>query len=231
MLRQYYLARIYDRRASADLQSPQLLTEQLADNFALRRNEHPQHPPLYRHLAHPLPLIILRRPLPHHHRLMWNQQPYQQQGYAPPTGGYAGAPPPQQGYGYQAPGQGYGMNQSYGMLQPQPQHQPPPFPPQGQYPGAPPPQAYGGHSPQPPYQQQQPYAPQQQQPYHAPPPQQFQQGPPVQGGMTMPNPTGQPMFLGTPLPPENPAPGAMQGYNAQFDAERIRKATKVSRHH
>jgi len=39
---------------------------------------------------------------------------------------------------------------------------------------------------------------------------------------------GQPFFLGVPVPhdPPSTAVGSMQGYNASFDAERIRKATK-----
>lgn len=41
---------------------------------------------------------------------------------------------------------------------------------------------------------------------------------------------GQLYFLGVPVPSDPPstAVGGMQGYNAQFDAERVRKATKVS---
>ena len=41
---------------------------------------------------------------------------------------------------------------------------------------------------------------------------------------------GQPYFLGVPVPhdPPSTAVGGMQGYNASFDADRIRKATKVS---
>lgn len=41
---------------------------------------------------------------------------------------------------------------------------------------------------------------------------------------------GQPYFLGVPVPhdPPSTAVGSMQGYNASFDAERVRKATKVS---
>ncbi|KAK6908907.1 hypothetical protein I203_102913 [Kwoniella mangroviensis CBS 8507] len=150
-------------------------------------------------------------------------------------------PPPQQQWGQQPPtsypgpgGYGYnnGQQQSYGVPPPQNNYGAPP-PPQvnyGSHPsqngyGAPPPQQYGGHSPQPPYGA----PPPQQAPYGAPPPTQ-QYG--AQGGygasppQTMP---GQgPRFLGVSIPAPPPAVplSNLQGYNAQFDAERIRKATK-----
>lgn len=177
---------------------------------------------------------------------MWGQQQYQppQQGYAPPTGGYGGAPSSQGGgggYGYQAPSQQYGANQSYGAptqgymsppiggpggwQAPTPQQPMYTAPPMGQGQGpngyAPPQQAYGGHSPQPGYHA----PPPQQQPYHAPPPMQQQQQP-QQMYQPPHNPTGQPLYLGVPLPPENPQSGVMGGYNPQFDADRVRKATK-----
>ncbi|KAK4685320.1 hypothetical protein P7C73_g4829, partial [Tremellales sp. Uapishka_1] len=146
----------------------------------------------------------------------YNQQPYgaplQPGGYgasAPAQGGYGGyiqggfgAPPPQQ-QPYGAPQQSYGG--------PQPPYGAPP-----QTYGAPQ-QSFGG--PQPPYgAPQQSYGiPQQsyaatQQPYGAPPP---------------PSASG-PRFLGVPIPPPPPAVpiSTLSGYNPQFDAERIRKATK-----
>jgi annexin A7/11 len=48
-------------------------------------------------------------------------------------------------------------------------------------------------------------------------------------GVPMAGSGGQPVFLGVPVPhdPPSTAVGSMQGYNASFDAERVRKATKV----
>ncbi|OCF46073.1 annexin XIV [Kwoniella heveanensis CBS 569] len=163
----------------------------------------------------------------------WGQQPPQQYGGPGGPGGYGynnnGGPPPNQyggpGQGYQSgppPSQqgGYGQQPSYGQ---QPQHQPygapqnngygappPPPPPQNNY-GAPPQNSYG--------------APPQNQ-YGAPPQNQYGAQPP-------PSAQGQfggagAKFLGVPIPAPPPAVplSTLQGYNAQFDAERIRKATK-----
>ncbi|RSH93498.1 hypothetical protein EHS25_007854 [Saitozyma podzolica] len=129
---------------------------------------------------------------------------YSQGGYN--QGGGYNAPPQQQQYGAPPPG-GYGAppNQ-YGAPPPQQNYGAPP----NQYGGPPgPPAPYGAPSPQ-------PFGGQQGQGFGAPP------GPPqFQGG-------GGPRFLGVPIPAPPPAPpiSTLSGYNAQFDAERIRKATK-----
>ncbi|WVN86960.1 uncharacterized protein L203_102135 [Cryptococcus depauperatus CBS 7841] len=141
----------------------------------------------------------------------WGQQA--PLGYQP---GYQNGPPPA-GYNGQ-PGQApYGGYNN----QPQPSYGAPPVsqyggPPQGQY-GAPPAsggysggaQQYGGHSPQPSY------------------------GAPPQGQYGAPQPSfngqqGPTTFLGVLIPAPPPAVpiSTLAGYNAQFDAERIRKATK-----
>ncbi|WVQ79405.1 hypothetical protein IAT38_001502 [Cryptococcus sp. DSM 104549] len=134
-----------------------------------------------------------------------------------------GAPPPQQ-YGGHSPQPPYGAPQ-----QNQNQYQPPP----NNY-GMPPPQQnnYGGHSPQPAYGAPAPqgtfaggfastaYGSSPQPGYNAPPQQQGFAGP--QGG------AGGPRFLGVSIPAPPPAvpTNNLPGYNPQFDAERIRKATK-----
>ncbi|WWC65670.1 uncharacterized protein I303_108291 [Kwoniella dejecticola CBS 10117] len=174
----------------------------------------------------------------------YNQPPQQQWGQQPPAsyggpggpGGYGynnGAPPPpQNNYGAPPLQNGYAPQGGYGappqQQQPYGGHSPqPPYgaPPQQSY-GAPPQQSYGAPSPQPPY-----GAPPPNQSYGAPPP-----GPPqqygAQGGYDAPPPQaapGQgPRFFGIPIPAPPPAVPVnnLPGYNAQFDAERIRKATK-----
>ncbi|WWD20122.1 hypothetical protein CI109_104598 [Kwoniella shandongensis] len=179
---------------------------------------------------------------------MYNQQysngygapppPQQQQGgwgQPPPQsyqGGYQGVPPQQQ--------QGYGAPPPPGQQQ---WNAPPQQAPYGggvQQPyGAPPPHQaqapYGGHSPQPPYgappphQQQYGAPPPTQPPYGgAPPQQQYGAPPPQQPGYGAPAPGGAAAFLGVAIPAPPPAIPISQlsGYNPQFDAERIRKATK-----
>ncbi|RSH86597.1 uncharacterized protein EHS24_004866 [Apiotrichum porosum] len=135
--------------------------------------------------------------------------PQQQQfggGYpGPGVGGSAYAPQGQQQYGQPAGGYGAPPQQQYGAP-----------PPQQQY-GAPPAQQYGGAPPQ--------------QQYGAPPQQhqqQFGAPPTAYGQPPQPAPGFGPRFLGVPIPAPPPAPplANLQGYNPQFDAERIRKATK-----
>ncbi|WVW86705.1 hypothetical protein I302_108759 [Kwoniella bestiolae CBS 10118] len=167
----------------------------------------------------------------------WGQQP--PNSYGGP-GGYNAPPPPQQSYGAPPPQNGYGApptQNGYGGGQPpygqQANYGAPP--PQNSY-GATPAQQYGGHSPQPPYgappaQGSYGAPPLSQAPYGAPPPPQ-QYG--AQPGYGAPPPQGipgqgqGPRFLGVPIPAPPPAVplNNLQGYNAQFDAERIRKATK-----
>ncbi|WVQ66486.1 uncharacterized protein L199_004667 [Kwoniella botswanensis] len=154
------------------------------------------------------------------------QPPQQQWGQQPPTS-YPGpgGPGGPGGYGYNN-----GQQQSYGAPPQNNYGAPPPQVNYGSHPsqngyGAPPPQQFGGHSPQPPYGA----PPPQQSTYGAPPPTQ-QYG--AQGGYGAPPPQtmpGQgPRFLGVSIPAPPPAVplSNLQGYNAQFDAERIRKATK-----
>ncbi|ODO06933.1 hypothetical protein I350_04294 [Cryptococcus amylolentus CBS 6273] len=164
----------------------------------------------------------------------WGQAPYQ--GYQP---GYQNGPPPVN-YG-QHPSQG-GQGGQWGAP---PQQQQYGGPPQGQFNGG----GYGG----PPQQQQwnggnQGFnspapgmgggygsAPPQGQ-YGAPsqPPQQFGApspyggAPQQQGGFTPGQLQGPIYYLGAPIPAPPPAvpTSTLSGYNAQFDAERIRKATK-----
>ncbi|ORY34884.1 hypothetical protein BCR39DRAFT_515367 [Naematelia encephala] len=135
------------------------------------------------------------------------QQGYGAPQYGAPQPGY-GAPPPGPGqYGAQQYGgqQGYGAPQQYGSVSPQPPYASPqpPYgaPPQQQWgaPAPPPQQSYGGYG-----------AP-------APPPAPFMGGP-----------GAGPHFLGVPIPAPPPAVPLtnLNGYNPQFDAERIRKATK-----
>lgn len=183
-----------------------------------------------------------------------NQQPqYGGNNYAPHNGGggYGAPPPMQQQGGWGAPppqqyggggGGGYGAPPPPGPGYGQQQHQPPyGAPPQQQFNQGPPPGQWGsqppaqyGHdqnqqqwgAPAPPapmgsHPQQQGFGapPPQQQQFGAPPPSQFGgQGPPGQG----------PRFLGVAIPAPPPAHpvSQLQGYNPQFDAERIRKATK-----
>ncbi|WWC73470.1 uncharacterized protein I206_107440 [Kwoniella pini CBS 10737] len=166
----------------------------------------------------------------------YNQAPQQQWGQQPPTsyggpggsGGYA-PPPPHNAYGA-PPHNDYGGQSSYNAG------------PQGGYGGPPPQQPYGSHSPQPPYgapSNQPAYgATTPQPPYGAPPANQSYGAPPanqpygVQGGYGAPPPQVAPghgpKFLGIPIPAPPPAVPVsnLPGYNAQFDAERIRKATK-----
>ncbi|KAL7424955.1 Annexin C1 [Cryptotrichosporon argae] len=129
---------------------------------------------------------------------------YPPPGHFPPQGQPFGAP-----VGYsQSPGQYGGPPGQYGAP---PGQYGPPFnqygPPPGLYGG--PPGAYGA-----------PPAP-----YGAPAPGQFAPPPPPSFGAG--GPAGL-VFLGVPVPAPPPAPPVSQlaGYNPQFDAERIRKATK-----
>ncbi|WVR08238.1 hypothetical protein IAU60_005285 [Kwoniella sp. DSM 27419] len=149
----------------------------------------------------------------------WGQAPPQSYGgpggpggygynNAPAPGQYGGGPPPsqQQQYGGPPPQQNYGappQHGGYGAPPPQQNHFGTP-PPQHNY-GAPPQQGFGGPL-------QQGYG-------GSAPPQQGFGGP--QGG-------GGAKFLGVPIPAPPPAVPVsnLPGYNAQFDAERIRKATK-----
>ncbi|WRT69495.1 uncharacterized protein IL334_006481 [Kwoniella shivajii] len=137
----------------------------------------------------------------------YNGAPLQQPAYGAPQPGY-GAPPSHNDYNGQTP---YGAPpaQSYGA----------PPPPQQHHLGAQPP--YGGTSPQPPYS-----APSPQPPYGAPSPQPYA----AQGNYGAPPPVGGQgaKFLGIPIPAPPPAVpvSTLPGYNAQFDAERLRKATK-----
>ncbi|WWC93016.1 uncharacterized protein L201_007980 [Kwoniella dendrophila CBS 6074] len=160
--------------------------------------------------------------------------PQQQQWGQQPPSSYAGPGGPG------GPG-GYGYNQGPPQQpQQQPYGGPPPpvnygaHPAQNGYGGgynAPPPQQpYGGHSPQPPY-----GASPAQPSYAGPPPHSQQQQYGAQGGYGAPPPQQQPFtqsqgarFLGIPIPAPSPAVPVnnLSGYNAQFDAERIRKATK-----
>ncbi|GMK55288.1 hypothetical protein CspeluHIS016_0203440 [Cutaneotrichosporon spelunceum] len=136
---------------------------------------------------------------------------------APPPGAYGAAPPQQYGA---SPQNHYRPPTQYGAAQ-------------TQY-GAPP-QPYGAPAHQPyPAPAQQPYGQQQysSQPYGAqtynPP---GQHGNPAGGYQAQPAFTqspGGPRFLGVQIPAPAPAPplANLPNYNAQFDADRIRKATK-----
>ncbi|EIW65745.1 hypothetical protein TREMEDRAFT_70412 [Tremella mesenterica DSM 1558] len=139
--------------------------------------------------------------------------------------------PPPQGYGGYGPPQGATYDQSYGSTGPYgvPPSQPPygVAPPSNTYglPGVPfqsgqyiPPPPHNGPSPQ-------PYGAPPSQPWAAPSP--YPPSPiphPSAAGTTGANPR----FLGVNIPSPPPAVplSNLQGYNAQFDAERIRKATK-----
>ncbi|KAK8849498.1 hypothetical protein IAR55_004832 [Kwoniella newhampshirensis] len=159
--------------------------------------------------------------------------PQQQGGWGQPPpqnyqGGYQGVPPPQQQWNAPPPSQPpYGDQTPYGAPQQPPYGGHSPQPPYG----APPPhqQPYGAPSPQPPY-----GAPPSQTGYGAPPPPQPAYGGQSQtayGAPPAPAPgsgAGGAMFLGVPIPAPPPAVPVSQlaGYNPQFDAERIRKATK-----
>lgn len=173
----------------------------------------------------------------------------QQNNYgAPPPQQWGQAPP--QGYqpGYQngPPAVNYGAHpsqqQQWGAPPGPPQHQPYGAPPVNQY-GAPPQhqQGYGGHSPQPPFGAPSPApagygapptVPQGQygapSPYSQQPPQQGFGGP-QQGYGSQPQGQSPMMYLGVPIPAPPPAVpvSTLAGYDARFDAERIRKATKV----
>ncbi|OWZ77832.1 annexin XIV [Cryptococcus neoformans Bt85] len=172
----------------------------------------------------------------------------QQNNYgAPPPQQWGQAPP--QGYqpGYQngPPAVNYGAHpsqqQQWGAPPGPPQHQPYGAPPVNQY-GAPPQhqQGYGGHSPQPPFGAPSPApagygapptVPQGQygapSPYSQQPPQQGFGGP-QQGYGSQPQGQSPMMYLGVPIPAPPPAVpvSTLAGYDARFDAERIRKATK-----
>ncbi|KAL1407457.1 Annexin C1 [Vanrija albida] len=168
----------------------------------------------------------------------WGQQPPPQQnwGGAPPQqGGYGAPPPQQQQWGQQQPPQGqYGappQQQQWGGQPPAQQWGGQQQPPQQQWGGAPPQQGYGAPPPQ------QGYG-------GAPPPQQggyggaptYGQAPPGQQygqNYGAPQPAfnqspGGPRFLGVQIPAPPPAPpiANLPSYNPQFDADRIRKATK-----
>jgi annexin A7/11 len=121
------------------------------------------------------------------------------------NGGSYGQPPQQQQQWNQPPQQGYGQP-------PQQQQQ---YGGGGAYPG--PGMAGGAYG-----------VPQQQ--YGAP--QQQQYGAPQQnwGAAAQPAPGFGPQYLGVPIPAPPPAAPLtqLQGYNPNFDADRIRKATKVS---
>lgn len=173
----------------------------------------------------------------------WGAPPPPQQYGAPPGGQY-GAPPPNQ-YGAPPPNQ-YGAPPSnqYGAPpnqyggQPQQSYGAPPQQQQQQWGAPPPPNNFGGQ-PQQSYGQQSYGAPAPTGQYGAPPPNQSSYGappPPQQqyGGMQQGGPApgmgGGPRFLGALIPAPPPAlpTTQLQGYNPQFDADRIRKATKVS---
>ncbi|BEI85239.1 hypothetical protein CcaverHIS002_0506400 [Cutaneotrichosporon cavernicola] len=163
---------------------------------------------------------------------------------APPAGAYGAAPTQQYGAPqtqYGAPANQYGAPQTqYGAPanqygSPPTQYGSPPTQygaPQTQY-GAPPQQSYAAPAQQPYGQQsygQQPYGQQQQygqQSYNPP----GQYGNPAGGYQAQPAFTpssGGPRFLGVQIPAPPPAPplSNLPNYNPQFDADRIRKATK-----
>lgn len=134
-----------------------------------------------------------------------------------------------QGYGAPQPGQHGGLGQGYQPPPPGPPmggyNQPPPF--QGGYAPPPPAHGQGWNAPPPPHQQQYNQPPPGQYQHHQPPPPGQYQPPPNQGYQAPPIGGGfQFFFLGVPVPNDPPEP--VHGYNAQFDAERIRGATKVS---
>ncbi|WVQ75133.1 hypothetical protein IAR50_004742 [Cryptococcus sp. DSM 104548] len=153
----------------------------------------------------------------------WGQTPYQgyQPGFqnGPPPGHYSqggqwGAPSPQQQYG--GPPQGQFNGGGYGGPPQQQDFNSPAPGMSGGYGSAPPPQGqYGAPPPGPP---QQIGAPS---PFGGPPQQQGGFNPSLQG-------QGPVYYLGAPIPAPPPAvpTSTLAGYNAQFDAERIRKATK-----
>lgn len=162
--------------------------------------------------------------------------PPQQWGQAPPQGyqpGYQNGPPAVDYGAYPS------QQQQWGAPPGPPQYQPYGATPVNQY-GAP--QGYGGHSPQPPFGGPSPApggygappaGPPQGQygapsPYPQQPPQQGFGGPP-QGYGGQPQGQGPMMYLGVPIPAPPPAVpvSTLAGYDARFDAERIRKATKV----
>ncbi|KAE8542381.1 hypothetical protein D1P53_001158 [Cryptococcus gattii VGV] len=161
--------------------------------------------------------------------------PPQQWGQAPPQGyqpGYQNGPPAADYGAYPS------QQQQWGAPPGPPQYQPYGATPVNQY-GAP--QGYGGHSPQPPFGGPSPApggygappaGPPQGQygapsPYPQQPPQQGFGGPP-QGYGGQPQGQGPMMYLGVPIPAPPPAVpvSTLAGYDARFDAERIRKATK-----